>query len=92
MSKKVYIYEKFVSYENNLICKITTKIATLFALYSTFSSPKPGPQKLKITQKQLIELNVVIYKGMTKNGLAGLFDNCFNSYYKIIGIKRINHV
>ena len=62
MSKKVYIYEKFVISESCKICKITEIIEFLLALYSTFSSPKPGPPKLKITQKQLIELNVVIYR------------------------------
>jgi len=60
MDKKAYIYEKFVINESRHICKVSTIIALPLALFSPFSSPKPGHSKLKITQKQLITINVVI--------------------------------
>lgn len=93
MTKKAYIYEKFVINEGIHICKVTTDIALPLALFSPFSSPKPRPPKLKITQKQLITINVVIIMMIAlKISFVKLVDYLFDSLTTTLNRnKKINH-
>ena len=93
MSKKSYIYEKFVINESSHTCKVTTDIALPLALFSPFSIPKPGLSKLKITQKQLITINMVIIMMIIQvTNIVKLVNyKCDNLTTTLTRNKNINH-